>query len=276
MNVIEEITHENRVLIMGILNVTPDSFSDGGEHNSVKAATERGLEMVNAGADIIDIGGESTRPGAAKVPPGEEIERTIPVIEELRKRSDVPISIDTRKSQVARRALDAGADLVNDISALRSDPELGELVAGRGVPIVLMHMQGTPETMQEDPTYNDPVEDIIDFLRERIEAAEGYGISRENIIVDPGVGFGKTVEHNYEILRRLEEFQELNRPLLLGTSRKSFLGATLDLPVEERVEGTIASNVVGVLKGARVLRVHDVKEVYRATQVAVRCHSFSG
>ncbi|MFP3952761.1 MAG: dihydropteroate synthase [Candidatus Acetothermia bacterium] len=271
MNVIEELTTKNRVLIMGILNVTPDSFSDGGEYNDADLARERGIAMVNQGADIIDVGGESTRPGAGEVPPEEEMARTIPVIEEIRERSDVLISIDTRKASVAERALDAGADIVNDVSALRSDPELGELVAERGVPIVLMHMQGTPESMQENPTYDDPVGDIIDFLRERTAAAVDYGITREKIIIDPGIGFGKTVAHNYEILRRLEEFQVLGSPLLLGTSRKSFIGATLDLPVDERIEGTIASNVIGLLKGAKILRVHDVKEVFRATRVAMRC-----
>ncbi len=271
MNPIEGLTEDNGVLIMGILNVTPDSFSDGGRYLDKDAARKRALEMENSGADIIDIGGESTRPGAESVELEEELERTIPVIEAVREETEVPISIDTYKSEVAKEALDAGADIVNDISALRFDPDLGRLVAERDVPVILMHMQGEPRTMQENPTYEDPVEDIIEFLEGRINRAVELGISREQVVIDPGIGFGKKYEDNYEILRRLEEFRALDLPLLLGTSRKSFLGETLDSPTGKRLEGTIASNVVGVLKGAKVLRVHDVREVHRAVQVAVRC-----
>ncbi|MCF7876142.1 dihydropteroate synthase [Candidatus Bipolaricaulota bacterium] len=256
---------------MGILNVTPDSFSDGGKFLDRDRAKKRALEMSENGADIIDIGGESTRPGAEKVELEEELGRTIPVIEAVRGETDIPISIDTYKSEVASEALDAGGDIINDISALRFDSDLGRLAAERDVPLILMHMQGEPRTMQENPTYEDPVEDIIEFLEGRIKRAVDLGVSREQVVIDPGIGFGKKYEDNYEILRRLEEFRALDLPLLLGTSRKSFLGETLDLPAEERLEGTIASNVVGVLKGANILRVHDVREVHRAVQVAVRC-----
>ncbi len=271
MNFLRRIREDHEVLIMGILNVTPDSFSDGGKFFDRERAVRRALEMEERGADIVDVGGESTRPGAQKVELEEELDRTIPVIEAVREEADILVSIDTYKSEVARRALDAGAEMVNDVSALRFDEKLAPLVAERNVPIVLMHMQGTPRTMQKNPTYEDPVLDIMDFLRERIEVAEESGISGEKVIVDPGIGFGKSCKDNYEILRRLEEFKALGAPLLLGTSRKSFLGEILDLPPEERVEGTIATNVVGVLKGARILRVHDVEENRRAVQVATRC-----
>jgi len=271
VKILDRVRKENEVLVMGVLNVTPDSFSDGGEFLERDSAVERVMEMEENGADVIDIGGESTRPGADQVPLEKELGRTVPVIEAVRKETDVPISIDTYKSGVAEAALDAGADIINDISALRFDPDLGRVAAERGVPLVLMHMQGTPQTMQQDPTYGDPVEDIMDFLGERVEEAKALGVEEDQLVLDPGIGFGKRLEDNYEILRRLEEFKQLGYPLLLGTSRKSFLGATLDLPTEERLEGTIASNVVGVIRGADILRVHDVKEVYRAAQVAVRC-----
>jgi dihydropteroate synthase len=271
VTILDRVRRENEVLVMGILNVTPDSFSDGGKFLGKNNAVKRAMEMEENGADIIDIGGESTRPGADQVPLEEELGRTVPVIEGIRKQTDVPISIDTYKSEVAKEALDAGVDIINDISALRFDSDLGRLAAERGAPLVLMHMQGNPKTMQEDPTYDDPVEDIRNFLGERVEEAKALGVEDEQLVLDPGIGFGKRLEDNYEILRRLEEFKQLGYPLLLGTSRKSFLGATLDLPTEERLEGTIASNVVGVLRGADILRAHDVKEVYRATQVAVRC-----
>mgnify|MGYP006277818577 CR=1 FL=1 len=271
MELLDRVTKNDEVLIMGILNVTPDSFSDGGRFLAHDRAKNRALEMEKNGADIIDIGGESTRPGADKVELEVELDRTIPVIEEIRKETDIPISIDTYKSEVAERALDAGADIVNDISALRFDPDLGRLAGERDVPVVLMHMQGDPKTMQKNPTYDDVVRDIKDFLEKRISKAVELGISRDRIVIDPGIGFGKKLEDNYEILRRLDEFESLGCPLLLGTSRKSFIGDTLDLATDERVEGTIASNVVGVLKGASILRVHDVRENYRALEVAVRC-----
>jgi len=271
LNPLARIRENEEVLLMGILNVTPDSFSDGGKFLNRDRAKERALEMEENGADIIDIGGESTRPGAEKVGLEEELGRTIPVIEAIREETNIPISIDTYKAEVAREALAAGADIINDISALRFDPDLGRLAGNRDVPVILMHMQGEPRTMQENPTYDDAVTEIIEFLKGRIDRALELGVAPGKIIVDPGIGFGKRFEDNYEILRRLEEFEELGQPLLLGTSRKSFLGETLNLPTEERLEGTIASNVVGVMKGADILRVHDVKENNRAVKVALRC-----
>lgn len=271
MSVLNRIREDGEVLVMGILNVTPDSFSDGGEFFERDKAVDRAVRMEKNGADIVDIGGESTRPGAEEVPLEEELSRTVPVIEEIRKSTDVPISIDTYKSEVADKALDAGADIINDISALRFDPDLGRVAGERDVPLVLMHMQGTPRTMQENPTYDDPVNEIVEFLQNRVDKAKELGVDGEKIIVDPGIGFGKRLQDNYEILRRLEEFGDMEHPLLLGTSRKSFIGDTLGLPTEERLEGTIASNVVGVIRGADILRVHDVKEVHRAKEIAVRC-----
>lgn len=271
MNLLDRIRKEGQVLLMGILNVTPDSFSDGGQFYDRSRAVERALEMEEAGAHIIDIGGESTRPGADEVPLEEELSRTLPVIEGIRDHSEVPISIDTYKSGVAEKALRAGAHWINDISALRFDPQMAKVAGKLEVPVVLMHMQGSPQTMQQNPTYEDVMVDIKEFFHSRIDYALEKGLDRSQLILDPGIGFGKTVEHNFEILRRFHEFVELDCPLLLGTSRKSFLGAVLDLPAEERLEGTLASNVVGILRGADVLRVHDVREMNRARRIAVRC-----
>ncbi len=256
-----------RTLIMGIVNVTPDSFSDGGRFLDRERAVEHALRLVDEGADIIDIGGESTRPGAQPVPLEEELRRVIPVVEGLRRRSEVMISVDTYKAEVARRALEAGAEMVNDISALRFDPEMARVVAQHDAYVVLMHMQGTPQTMQDNPQYDDVVQDIREFLHERIAAAVAAGIKREKIIIDPGIGFGKLLEHNLEILRRLEELKALGRPILIGPSRKSFIGQLTGLPVDQRLEGTIASVVVGVLHGAAIVRVHDVAPVRRALQI---------
>lgn len=253
---------------MGILNVTPDSFSDGGLYLKKEEAVAHAKSLAQQGADIIDVGGESTRPGSEPLPQEEELCRVIPVIKGIRKILSIPISIDTYKAKVAREALEVGANMVNDISALRFDDEMKEVVASYGVPVVLMHMQGTPKTMQQNPTYDDVVEDIIKFFQERIEAAVKAGIPEENIIIDPGIGFGKTLKHNLEILSRLEEFRILGRPILLGTSRKSFIGHLLNLPPSKRLEGTIASTVIGIMKGADIVRVHDVAEVKRAVEVA--------
>lgn len=257
-----------RVHIMGILNVTPDSFSDGGQHFEASSASDRAMRMLEEGADIIDVGGESTRPGAQRVSEDEELRRVVPVIELIRERSDCLISIDTYKSRIAREALDAGADIVNDISALRFDPAVKELVAERACPVVLMHIQGTPRNMQKDPTYGDVVSDVRSYLARRLDEAERAGILRELTIVDPGVGFGKTAEHNLELIRRLEELSSLERPLLLGASRKSVIGAVLDLPVTERVEGTLAVTALAVAAGAAILRVHDVAANVRACRMA--------
>ena len=270
MELIGEI-EKNKIMIMGILNVTPDSFSDGGKFYRRKDAVKKALELVEEGADIIDIGGESTRPGAERVKKKEELDRVLPVIEGLRKESDVPISIDTYKSRVAKNAIEAGADLVNDISALRFDEEMGKIAAEAGVPIVLMHMKGNPRTMQENPTYENIIEEIIEFLEERKRTAIKSGISEDKIIIDPGIGFGKTAAGNYEILKRLKEFKQINSPMLLGTSRKSFIGDTLNASVEERLAGTIATNVIGALRGADILRVHNVGEVKKAIKVTRKC-----
>jgi dihydropteroate synthase len=252
---------------MGILNVTPDSFSDGGLFLKTDEAIRRADVMAEEGADLIDIGGESSRPGADPVPVEEEIRRVVPVIECLAKRLTIPISIDTVKADVARQALGAGARIVNDISALRFDPKMAPLVAREDVPVVLMHMQGTPKTMQAHPVYADVIREIRDFFEARIQSAERSGISRDRIVLDPGIGFGKTAEHNLEILSRLAEFGAIGRPLLIGPSRKSFIGQALGLPVEERLEGTAAAVAVGVLNGASIIRVHDVRSMSRVVRM---------
>jgi len=258
-----------RVHVMGILNVTPDSFSDGGLHEDADSAVESALRMVEEGADIIDVGGESTRPGAPEVPADEEICRVATVIESLRAKSRVPISIDTRKAKVARAALDAGADIVNDVSALRDDPALGPLCAERECPVVLMHMKGTPRTMQADPRYDDVVDEVRNFLGEAVARAEAAGVARERTIVDPGIGFGKTVAHNLELVSRLDELGETGRPVLLGASRKSFIGKVLDIDSPaERLEGTLAVTALGVARGARIVRVHDVEANVRVARMA--------
>jgi len=257
-----------RVWLMGVVNVTPDSFSDGGLYSDSARAVDRGLELAAQGADILDIGGESTRPGSRPVPKAEEIGRVVPVIAALRAKTPALISIDTTKAAVARAALEAGADIVNDTSAFRFDPAMPGVVAGAGAGVVLMHMKGMPLTMQDDPRYDDLIGEIGGFLAERIRFAEAAGIPAERIIVDPGIGFGKSFEHNLEILRRQEAFHGLGRPLLLGFSRKAFLGRILGLPPGERLEGTIAAAVLSAERGAHILRVHDVGPVARAVRAA--------
>ena len=257
-----------RTWLMGILNVTPDSFADGGLYLDPARAVDHGLELAFEGADILDVGGESTRPGSRPVPESEELGRVLPVIRALRKRTGAFISVDTTKAAVARAALDAGADLVNDTSAFRADPDMAGVVARAGAAAVLMHMRGTPLTMQEAPRYDDLVGEVRGFLAERLRAAEAAGVPPERLIVDPGIGFGKTVEHNLELLRRQDEFLALGRPLLLGFSRKAFLGVILDRPPAGRLEGTIAAAVLSVERGAHILRVHDVGAVARAVRSA--------
>ena len=253
---------------MGTLNLTPDSFYDGGQYSTKAAAIEQALQMLEEGADIIDIGGESSRPGARPVSAEEELERVIPVIEALHRRTDILLSVDTTKVAVAMEAIEAGASIVNDISALRFDSKMARLVADRGVFIVLMHMKGKPETMQKGPSYNDPVEEIKAFFAERIEAAISAGIAADKIIIDPGIGFGKRLSDNLAIIRGLSKFSALDAPILVGLSRKSFLGDILNLPAEERLEGTIAANAIAILNGADIIRVHDVKEGRRTADVA--------
>lgn len=253
--------------MMGVVNVTPDSFSDGGLYLDAEAAIAHGHELARDGAEILDVGGESTRPGAAEVSVDEEVARTRPVIEGLAG-IGVEISIDTSKLAVAEAALDAGASIVNDVTALRGDPEIGVLCGERRVGLVLMHMQGTPRTMQASPAYDDVVDDVKAFLAERTEAAVAAGVEEELIWLDPGIGFGKTLEHNMELLRRLPELAELGRPLLVGTSRKSFIGKIDGSEAGDRLGGTIASSVLAAAAGAEILRVHDVAEAAQALKVA--------
>lgn len=253
---------------MGVINITPDSFYDPGVHLDKNKAINRGLEMVQEGADIIDIGGESTRPGSDPTPSKEEINRVLPVIEGLRKKTDALISVDTTKSEVAEAALKAGANIINDISAFRFDDRMPLLASETGSPVILMHMKGVPKTMQSSPFYEDLFQEIHCFLQERISTAEAYGISRDKIIVDPGIGFGKNLEHNLAIIKNLQFLEDLDRPILLGISRKSFIGKILNLPPQERLEGTIASAILSILNGAHILRVHDVEPVKRAITVA--------
>jgi len=250
-------------LIMGILNVTPDSFSDGGKFIHLDKALSQAQYMEKNGADIIDIGGESTRPGAISVSVKEEINRTIPVIEEIRKFSNISISIDTYKSEVAEKALLAGADFINDISGFTFDSRMMEIVKKFDVPVVLMHIKGTPQDMQTNPTYIDVIKDLLEFFSFQINKALDFGIKKVQIIIDPGIGFGKQLNDNFILIRRLKEFSELGFPILIGPSRKSFIGLTLDSPPEYRLEGTLAAVSAGILNGASIVRVHDVKEVKR-------------
>jgi dihydropteroate synthase len=258
-----------RTLIMGVLNVTPDSFSDGGKFLEWKKAVEQGRRLAEEGADILDIGGESSRPGSKPVSEEEEAGRVIPVVEELRPKIPIPISIDTRKARVAEKALEAGAEMVNDISALRYDERMAPLVAKWKVPVVLMHMRGQPETMQNDPHYDDLIGEILEFFGERMAFAAGRGIQGEQIILDPGIGFGKSLErqHNFIILKHLQRFKILNRPLLIGTSRKAFIGRLLGLSPEEREEGTMATVAVAIRNGANIVRVHEVERIRRVVRV---------
>ena len=263
-----EVDFAGRTAIMAVLNVTPDSFYDGGRRRDAHQAVADGIAMAAAGADIIDIGGESTRPGAAEVSQDEELGRILPVIRELRKEVRLPISVDTYKSTVAQAALDAGADIVNDISALRLDPAMAALVAREKVPVVLMHMQGTPRTMQANPQYSDVVREVRDFLATQLYEAMDAGISSESIIIDPGFGFGKTLDHNLQLLRGLPVLAALGPALLVGVSRKTFIGKILNLEPDQRLEGSLAAAVAAVLAGANLLRVHDVGETNRALRVA--------
>ncbi len=251
-----------KTLIMGILNITPDSFSESGIYFDEEKALARVEEMVAEGVDIIDIGGESTRPAAEPVSEDEELRRVVPVIEKLASKINVPISIDTSKARVARAAVDAGAVIVNDITALTGDKEMAAVCASADVGVILMHMQGQPRTMQENPEYKDLMSEIIGFLDERVAAAGRAGIDRDRILIDPGIGFGKTVGHNLEIIKRLRELKSLGLPLVLGTSRKATIGKVLgDFPPGERLEGTAATVAVGIINGADIVRVHDVKEM---------------
>jgi dihydropteroate synthase len=252
-----------RALVMGIVNVTPDSFSDGGRFVSTEAAVAHALDLVQQGADLLDIGGESTRPGAKPVPTDEELHRVLPVVRELARRTPVPLSVDTSKAAVADACLAAGAHVVNDVSALRGDPDLARVVAARRAGVVLMHMQGTPQTMQIDPRYDDVTAEVRAFLEERLQAALAAGIEAGRVVLDPGIGFGKTAEHNLQLLARLGELQALGRPVLLGVSRKGFMGKVLRRGVEDRLAASLAAVCRAVVLGAaQVVRVHDVRATH--------------
>ena len=249
------------VLVMGIVNVTPDSFSDGGRFAATEAAVAHALELARQGADILDVGGESTRPGAVPVDLEEELRRVIPVVRELATRTDLPLSIDTYKAETARQALEAGAHVVNDITALRGDEKMAEIVRTFEAGLVLMHMQGTPQTMQQNPVYDDVTTEVIGFLEARLQAAAEVGIAGSRVVLDPGVGFGKTREHNLELLARLVELQRLGRPVCLGVSRKGFMGRLLGRPTEERLASSLAAVCHALADGAaQIVRVHDVAE----------------
>jgi dihydropteroate synthase len=255
-------------LVMGIVNVTPDSFSDGGRYPSTELAVAHGLELVQQGADLLDVGGESSRPGSQPVPLEDELNRVLPVVRELAQRTSVPLSVDTTKAEVARQALDAGAHIVNDITALLGDPEMVHVVRSHAAGVVLMHMQGTPATMQLNPTYDDVVRAVFAFLEARLQALQNFGIAEDRAVLDPGIGFGKRSEHNWKLLQRLEELQRLGRPVCLGVSRKGFLGRRLDRPVQQRLAASLAAVCFALGRGAaQIVRVHDVAETRDAIEV---------
>jgi dihydropteroate synthase len=264
----QDFTLGQQTWIMGILNVTPDSFSDGNIYFDRENAVKHGLDLVKEGADILDVGGESSRPGSDRVPVEEELRRILPVISELRENTDILLSVDTTKAEVARRALDAGANMINDISSFQFDPDMLPLAAERETPIILMHMKGNPKTMQDNPSYENLLTEIKSFFQERIDMAVSAGIKREKIIIDPGIGFGKKFRDNLNLIRNLRYFEELERPLLVGLSRKSFIGKIMDQPSQDRLEGSLSAAVLSVSHGAHMLRVHDVAATKKAILVA--------
>lgn len=262
-----------RTLVMGVLNVTPDSFSDGGKFFDVRRAIEHAVQMEKAGADLLDIGAESTRPGSQGISAEEELQRLLPVLGGLRRLLKIPISVDTQKAEVAESALDAGAQIINDISGLQSDPRIAELAARRRAPLILMHMRGEPRTMQAGPFARDVMKDVLQGLRRSVAIARKAGVAKSQIILDPGIGFGKSFAQNYELLQKLPQLVKLGHPLLVGTSRKGFLGATLardgkPAPPEERIWGTAATVTASILNGAHIVRVHDVAEMAQVARVA--------
>ncbi|HJL79049.1 MAG TPA: dihydropteroate synthase [Candidatus Marinimicrobia bacterium] len=254
-------------LIMGILNVTPDSFSDGGMYCDATQAIDFALQMAEEGADIIDVGGESTRPGAKTVELQKECDRILPVIEGIRTKSDILISIDTYKSEVARQSIATGAGMVNDISGMTFDPNMVDVIKDSGLPVVIMHIKGTPKNMQKNPYYEDLMQELTEYFEERKKFARAKGILDQQIILDPGIGFGKRLQDNFQLLRELKKIVDMGFPVLIGPSRKSFIGLTLDLPVDQRLEGTAAAVTTGILKGARIVRVHDVKAMKRVALI---------
>ena len=254
-------------LIMGILNVTPDSFSDGGMYYNATQAIEFALQMEEEGADIIDVGGESTRPGAKTVELQKECDRILPVIEGIRTKSDILISIDTYKSEVARQSIATGAGMVNDISGMTFDPNMVDVIKDSGLPVVIMHIKGTPKNMQKNPYYEDLMQELTEYFEERKKFARAKGILDQQIILDPGIGFGKRLQDNFQLLRELKKIVDMGFPVFIGPSKKSFIGLTLDLPIDQRLEGTAAAVTTGILKGARIVRVHDVKEMKRVALI---------
>lgn len=264
------------VVIMGVLNVTPDSFSDGGMYNTPEKALKRAEEMIEQGAKIIDIGGESTRPGSESVSEEEELRRVLPVIQEMKKKKmDCVVSVDTHKYKVAREVISVGADIINVITGLRVSQELTEILAAEKVGVIIMHIKGQPKTMQVNPIYEDVISEVKGYFREEIMCAKKHGIDERYISIDPGIGFGKRLEDNLKIIKHLGSFTEFNLPVCIGVSRKSFIGAILDLPVSERLEGTAASVAISVLHGANIVRVHDVKEMLRVVKIAKAIKSVS-
>ena len=261
------LSEDKQSLIMGILNVTPDSFSDGGQFLNKNSAIGHALKMIEEGADIIDIGGESTKPFSSPVSLDEELSRVLPVIEDLRKETDICISLDTTKSEVANQALEMGASIINDVSAMEFDEKMIGVALKFDCPIVLMHMKGIPKNMQENPHYSSLISEIITYLNARIDFVLSKGIDRKKIIIDPGIGFGKSVENNFEIINNLNQFVDLGYPVMLGASRKSFIGITLDVPEDKRVEGSLAANIIGFQKGVSVFRVHDVDQTRKALTI---------
>lgn len=253
---------------MGVLNVTPDSFSDGGEFFAAKDAIQQAMNLISNGAHIIDVGGESSRPGAVPLSIPDELERVVPVIKGIRERSpEILISIDTYKSEVAGQAIESGANIVNDISGLGFDKNMPNIIAGTGVPVIIMHMQGMPNNMQNNPDYNNLIADICSFFSNQVDLAISAGIKKDQIILDPGIGFGKTMDHNFKLIQQLNQFSSLGFPLMVGPSRKSFIGNFLNVDINERIEGTAAVVVASIMNGARIVRVHDIKEIKRVVQV---------
>ncbi len=264
----KDIVFGRKTLVMGVLNITPDSFSDGGLYIKKEDAVKRAMEMIDDGADIIDIGGESTRPGSLPVSLNDELDRVMPIVKEIAKKVKNPISIDTTKAEVARQVIENGADIVNDISAFRFDKDMAGICVKYNAPVILMHMRGTPQDMQTNVKYDDLMSEIFEYLSERVDFAISSGIKSEKIMIDPGIGFGKSAEDNLKIMSRLEEFKGFGLPIVIGTSRKSFIGKILNRDIDERLEGTAATVAAAILKGANIVRVHDVKEMKRVVDMA--------
>ncbi len=259
---------KNRTHIMGVLNITPDSFHKESRVKSINDALKRAEKMIHEGADILDIGGESTRPGSEPVPEDEELKRILPAIKAIIKKFDIPLSVDTYKYSVAKTVLQEGVSIINDISGLHFSPEMAPTIASSNAGVIIMHISGKPKNMHENPSYKNLMKEIKSYLKEGVNKATSCGIEEDRIIIDPGIGFGKNFSHNISIMKKLKELKSLNKPVLLGLSRKSFIGKILNLPVEERLEGTLAASVIGIINGAQILRTHDVKETKRAVAVA--------